>query len=183
MAQITYADKSTMNENSSIPAINKCQASDMNEIKSVVNNNYNEVGNITNLTTTDKSSVVNAINEIYDDNYYKPGDTWEPGIYTAVAGYITSGNKDLNFSIEMPKSLKNISTITITTMKIDVRTPSGSYAVNNFNVYDSSVTSRTVSKRDDRCIDISMKRSSNWFGTNNVPVSVAFYATVKLTFN
>ena len=63
MAQITYADKSTMNENSSIPAINKCQASDMNEIKSVVNGNYNEVGNITNLTTTDKSSVVNAINE------------------------------------------------------------------------------------------------------------------------
>ena len=63
MAQITYADKSTMNENSSIPATNKCQASDMNEIKSVVNANYNEVGNITNLTTTDKSSVVNAINE------------------------------------------------------------------------------------------------------------------------
>lgn len=63
MAQITYADKSAMNVNSSIPAINKCQASDMNEIKSVVNNNYNEVGNITNLTTTDKSSVVNAINE------------------------------------------------------------------------------------------------------------------------
>lgn len=63
MAQITYADKSTMNENSSIPATNKCQASDMNEIKSVVNGNYTEVGDITNLTTTDKTSVVNAINE------------------------------------------------------------------------------------------------------------------------
>ena len=68
MAQITYADKSTMNENSSIPAINKCQASDMNEIKSVVNGNYNEVGNITNLTTTDKTSVVNAINEVNEKN-------------------------------------------------------------------------------------------------------------------
>lgn len=43
MAQITYADKSTMNSNSSIPAINKCQASDMNEIKSVVNSNYTEL--------------------------------------------------------------------------------------------------------------------------------------------
>ncbi|MEE3417886.1 MAG: hypothetical protein VZQ62_00935 [Methanosphaera sp.] len=64
MAQITYADKTTMNSNSSIPAINKCQASDMNEIKSVVNNNYNEVGDITTLTTTDKSSIVNAINEV-----------------------------------------------------------------------------------------------------------------------
>lgn len=39
MALITYSDKATMNENSSIPAINKVQASDMNEIKSVVNSN------------------------------------------------------------------------------------------------------------------------------------------------
>ena len=44
--------------------INKVKAEDMNEIKSVVNGNYNEVGNITNLNTTDKSSVVNAINEL-----------------------------------------------------------------------------------------------------------------------
>lgn len=45
MAQITYADKSTMNTNSGIPATNKCQASDMNEIKSVVNSNYTELRN------------------------------------------------------------------------------------------------------------------------------------------
>ena len=37
MALITYADKSTMNENASVPAVNKVQASDMNEIKNVVN--------------------------------------------------------------------------------------------------------------------------------------------------
>ena len=41
MAQITYADKTAMNVNSSIPDINKVNASDMNEIKSVVNGNYN----------------------------------------------------------------------------------------------------------------------------------------------
>ncbi len=77
MAQITYANKSTMNSNSSIPATNKCQASDMNEIKSVVNNNYNEVGDITNLTTTDKTSVVNAINENESDiNTLKNGGDW-----------------------------------------------------------------------------------------------------------
>lgn len=51
MAQITYADKSAMNENSSIPAINKCQASDMNEIKSVVNSNYTELLNAINETS------------------------------------------------------------------------------------------------------------------------------------
>ena len=39
MALITYADKSTMNANANVPAVNKVQASDMNEIKSVVNLN------------------------------------------------------------------------------------------------------------------------------------------------
>lgn len=43
MAKITYDDKISINENADIPAINKCQASDMNEIKSVVNQNYDEL--------------------------------------------------------------------------------------------------------------------------------------------
>ena len=183
MAQITYADKTAMNVNSSVPDINKVNASDMNEIKSVVNGNYSEVGDITNLTTTDKSSVVNAINEIYNDNYYKPGDTYVINNYASTAGYITSSNKNLNFSIELPKSLKNISTITITTMVIEVRVPAGAYAVNNFSIFDSSVTSRSATKRDDRCIDISLKRTTNWYGTNNIPISVAIFQGAKITFN
>ena len=40
----------------------------MNEIKQVVNTNYGEVGDITNLTTTDKSSIVNAVNEVNSKN-------------------------------------------------------------------------------------------------------------------
>lgn len=44
MALITYANKSTMNENASVPAVNKVQASDMNEIKNVVNGNWNALG-------------------------------------------------------------------------------------------------------------------------------------------
>lgn len=57
MAQITYADKITMNSNSSIPATNKCQASDMNMIKSVVNDNYTELTNtINDMNTYSKTS-------------------------------------------------------------------------------------------------------------------------------
>ena len=44
LQNITYSDKSTMNSNSDVPAINKVQASDMNQIKSVVNNNANVFG-------------------------------------------------------------------------------------------------------------------------------------------
>lgn len=43
MALITYQNKVTLNENPSVSAINKVQASDMNEIKTVVNGNWNEL--------------------------------------------------------------------------------------------------------------------------------------------
>jgi hypothetical protein len=39
MAMINYADKVALNTNSTIADINKCNAADMNEIKSVVNEN------------------------------------------------------------------------------------------------------------------------------------------------
>ena len=42
MALITYADKVKINENADVPAINKVRDVDMNEIKEVVNQNYNE---------------------------------------------------------------------------------------------------------------------------------------------
>lgn len=51
MALITYSDKSAMNVNSDVPAVNKVQAADMNEIKTVVNTNYNEFSNIADYVT------------------------------------------------------------------------------------------------------------------------------------
>lgn len=39
MSKVTFEDKVTLNENADIPNINKCRASDLNEIKSVVNEN------------------------------------------------------------------------------------------------------------------------------------------------
>ena len=43
MALITYQDKVTLNENTSVAAKNKVQAADMNEIKNVVNGNWNAI--------------------------------------------------------------------------------------------------------------------------------------------
>lgn len=59
---ITYIDKQYLNQNADIPAINKVQDTDMNEIKSVVNNNANNIGDLTNLETSVTSSIVEAIN-------------------------------------------------------------------------------------------------------------------------
>lgn len=47
---ITYDNKSYLNQNADIPATNKVQDIDMNEIKSVVNNNASEItGNATKI--------------------------------------------------------------------------------------------------------------------------------------
>lgn len=64
MQAISYTNKSALNENAGIADINKCNASDMNEIKTVVNANATECGNASDLDTTDKTSLVDAINEL-----------------------------------------------------------------------------------------------------------------------
>lgn len=43
LQDITYDNKAAMNENASIPAINKVQASDMNQIKEAINNNNSTI--------------------------------------------------------------------------------------------------------------------------------------------
>ena len=65
--KITYTDKEYLDINSDVPDKNKVTDDDLNEIKNVVNTNYDEAGNISNLDTTDKTSLVNAINEIVPD--------------------------------------------------------------------------------------------------------------------
>lgn len=71
MAQITYTNKVALNENPEIADINKVTDDDMNEIKSVVNTNDGLRGDLSTLTTTDKSSVVSAVNELNSDKASK----------------------------------------------------------------------------------------------------------------
>lgn len=63
MAKITYEDKVALNVNSDIPDVNKCNATDLNEIKDVVNTNDDNMGLLSNLNTTNKSNLVEALNE------------------------------------------------------------------------------------------------------------------------
>ena len=67
MGKIGFTDKVALNENASIPDINKCKASDMNEIKQVVNENDDKVGNLGDLVTPNKNNIVGAINSIVEN--------------------------------------------------------------------------------------------------------------------
>ena len=74
IVQINYDTKSDINTTAT-PSQNKVSAADMNEIKSVVNTNATLLGDLTNLDTTDKTSVVNAVNEVITNS--EPTTLWE----------------------------------------------------------------------------------------------------------
>jgi hypothetical protein len=75
---ISYSTKSDINTTQT-PATQKVSASDMNEIKTVVNANANLMGDLTNLTTTVKTDIVSAINSIKTtiNSIEKPILLWE----------------------------------------------------------------------------------------------------------
>lgn len=64
MGKITYQDKVFLNQNSQVADINKVTDTDLNQIKNVVNGNDANVGDLSDLNTVDKTSTVNAINEL-----------------------------------------------------------------------------------------------------------------------
>ena len=68
MAKITYENKEFLNKNEEIADNRKVNDTDLNEIKQVVNTNDDNIGDLSNLNTADKSSIVGAINEIKKKN-------------------------------------------------------------------------------------------------------------------
>lgn len=98
MAQITYADKVALNTNPQIADINKVNDSDMNEIKSVVNQNDTNVGDLSSLATNDKSSLVGAINELNNKNLKKLWENSNPK-NNFIAQNITLSSDDYDYLI------------------------------------------------------------------------------------
>lgn len=153
------------------------KATDLNHIETGIYNNSIDIGTKSELTTTDKTNLVKAINEIEnsfkslkDELFYKNGDTWVvPDGYSIIAGgHITAAKKEIAFSIYTPKSMKNINSVTVSNAKITVR-QNGNYLV------DSKIVNLTLEKRTDNCLYaryISPSEISN--AINNDTVAVAF---------
>ena len=67
---ITYDNKVALNVNPDIADVNKVTDNDMNEIKSVVNNNANNIGDLSNLETQGTSNLVSSINSANKVNIF-----------------------------------------------------------------------------------------------------------------
>lgn len=106
MAKITYADKSAINQNTQIPDVNKVNASDMNQIKATVNANDDKVGELSSLNTTNKSSIVAAVNEVnskfvYSTSEQVVGKFLNKPLYRKV---ISTGNLPNSTYLDIPLS-------------------------------------------------------------------------------
>ena len=177
MGKITYTDKVTMNENPNIPAINKVQATDMNEIKTVVNSNDDNTGTLSNLKTTNKSSVVSALNEIYNDIFYSSGDTYTIPGQLYVSGALFGSRNVVAFTVFLPKRLDNISSTVASGLNVAVRHTGGGYWVNG-DIADANVT---VVSFTNNYVTITIDNSTA-SGTNNTPCNV-YIRSLTLTFS
>lgn len=119
MAKITYADKTALNTNPQIADVNKVNDSDLNEIKSVVNDNDTNVGDLSTLNTNDKSSIVNAINELLPTVLYSTNKEFSEVANNTIITLnddITNYQRVVFFGIS---NNKNLSSVEVYLPKVD----------------------------------------------------------------
>lgn len=88
MSKITYADKVALNSNSGIPDINKCKATDMNEIKNVIN----QEGTYTTCTYANSSYSCTLLGTL------TAGDTVK--MFVPLSNQDSSTDSDISISID-----------------------------------------------------------------------------------
>lgn len=166
--QITYQDKEFLNLNANVPNVNKVTDGDMNEIKSVVNANFDEEK---------------------DDVYFNVGDTLElgstdPNTDYIIPAYISAGTKEIYAFIVTSKILDNINSITVNSASLKGRGASG--YLNSYGDYldFAQDSAYNVSAQISSANTILLKIvKSNVFTniTNNTPLILDGY--ISFTFN
>lgn len=139
--------------------------------------NASAISTLQSTVSTNQSAVEDAL-------YFKNGDTYTFADYTLCPGVITGSYKVLSISITLPKSMKNITNIALSsTFLVDIRIPDGGYATGSggVNIGGSGYT-RAVYNGRDNVLTVNIISSTNWASVNNIPVVVAINAGASLTF-
>ena len=101
--------------------------------------------------------------------FFLPGDTYTaPGYGAYIYGHVTTGGKDLRMSIPLGKMTNLISSVTITTLNIGVRIPSGGYVTGDVYDYKSSIYHIDL---EGSFVHVTCRNDDGWGVTNNIPVT------------
>lgn len=93
ISKIQYDDKVAINIDSTIPDINKCNASDLNEIKNVVNNNADEIPSNDNLVNVGLS-----VDTDYKTNILTTKNLFDKDNANVINNFINSGTQKVDTS-------------------------------------------------------------------------------------
>lgn len=130
----------------------------------------------------DDSLEVNGTN-ILKAILFESGDTLSITNAQA-AGMVTSAKQTLRFTVVVPKSLANVTNITVSTLKLNVRHADGGYTLTNafvsggYNILTDSNLTVTTSKAADNMITFNIATSQTFNGTNNSTQTVSIESMV-----
>lgn len=148
-------------------------------------------GNTLTLTNKDDTTVEFTPTQdvSLDDIYYKPGDKYTSLGYYALPGFLTGASKQIQLTLTVDKSLKNISTITVNKLYINMRGVGGYVDGSSYKDYVAA-TGYTVSaiKSSNSTIYITLTADTAFPDTtpNNTPVTAlasSAAGNLELTFN
>lgn len=115
---------------------------------------------------------------VEDDLFYWQGETYGISKILYCGGHVTGGSKQVCTNINVPKRLDKISSITVNSYDITVRSVAGAYAINRA----TSGYTVVAEKVDNANIQLTFTGTAALSATNNTPVSVAIYG-LSLTFH
>ena len=112
---------------------------------------------------------------------YQSGDTTEVGNplgtsntdYYVTSGLMTSSRAEIVFSVTFPKSLENITTVSLDSSKVYIRHITGGYLVNGLDIVSQADTI-SIGIVSDNTITISAVKGDGWSSSvaNNTPVVI-----------
>lgn len=151
------------NVNSNVADINKVKAEDMNEIKSVVNGNYND---------------------FMDEIYYKNGDTFITTSAMDLQGIMAGNLKVAAFDLVLPKRLDNITTVSCTDFTGSIAGASG-YATpsTTTNYASASGYSLTISIVAPNRIRFRIQANTAWGNITNNSVCLFLCNSMSISFS
>ena len=136
------------------------------------------------------NNVQDAIDYLDDFLFFKSGNTYRytnnSSVGLIVAGHLTTSGTAIEFSVYLPKSLKNITSITINELKANIRSSLGTYLINS--AYSGSgadlMTAKTVNYyiENDHMISINATFDTALSTSNNIPLTLQFKC-IDLTLN
>lgn len=126
---------------------------------------------------------VNILNSLY----YKAGDSYVSSGKIVSNGYTSDNSKQINFTITLPKSMKNV-TPTLTVLKANGRHVGGGHIFSSgyisagYDLLNDPNITVSFSNIQDDLLTIKLVTTTAWNITNNTPVSISI-ENMTITFS